>query len=145
MKSNLNGSISFLMLEMISRATILLGLINHLKSHFPAMHQLYLVLKDHDEPPTPNEIAFASGKKVLDLKSEADYLQKLEDTMEAFALQESQAAVHLQIIFCVKSLTYFIIFTRVHGIKKILNAYLQNGLLHVTNHLMGLKKRNLSS
>jgi hypothetical protein len=69
------------------------------------MHRLYLVLKDRNEPPTPDEIAFASGKKALDPKSEADYLRKLEDATEnirkAFALQEAQAAVHLQILFCV--------------------------------------------
>ena len=69
------------------------------------MHRLYLVLKDRNEPPTPDEIAFASGKKALDPKSEADHLRKLEDATEnirkAFALQEAQAAVHLQILFCV--------------------------------------------
>jgi hypothetical protein len=91
------------------------------------MHRLYLVLKDHDKPPTPDEIAFALGKKALDPKSEADYLRKLEDTMEnirkAFSSQEAQAAVHLQILF-VKSLTYLIIFTRVHGFEHLLTEWI---------------------
>ncbi|KAM6491683.1 hypothetical protein JOM56_012845 [Amanita muscaria] len=72
------------------------GLINHLKTHFPAMHRLYLILKDREESPTPDEIAVASGKKVIDPKSEADYLRRLEDATDnirkAFAAQEAQAA-----------------------------------------------------
>jgi hypothetical protein len=77
----------------------LLGLINHLKTHFPSMYQLYLILKGREAPPTLDEIAIASGKKALDPKSEADYLRKLEDATEniqkAFAAQEAQAAVKI--------------------------------------------------
>ncbi|KAM6503723.1 hypothetical protein JOM56_000666 [Amanita muscaria] len=53
-------------------------------------------VNDGEEPPTPDEIAIASGKRALDPKSEADYLRKLEDATEniqkAFAAQEAQAA-----------------------------------------------------
>ncbi|KIM75594.1 hypothetical protein PILCRDRAFT_13510 [Piloderma croceum F 1598] len=47
-------------------ANKLSGLIGHLKVHFPAMHQLYLVLKDRKEPPTDDNIAIAARWKVLD-------------------------------------------------------------------------------
>ncbi|KAF8233226.1 hypothetical protein L208DRAFT_1267987, partial [Tricholoma matsutake] len=80
MKSNLNGLY----------ATI----IGHLK-HFPMMYRLYWVLKDWAEPPTAEEIGFASGKTVLDPKSDAEYLKKLEAATEniqkAFAMQEANA------------------------------------------------------
>ena len=46
------------------------------------MHWLYLILKDREELPTPDKIVIASGKKALDPKSKADYLQKLEDATE---------------------------------------------------------------
>jgi hypothetical protein len=80
----------------------LLGLIGHLK-HFPTMYWLYCVLKDRTEPPTAEEIGFTSGKKVLDLKSDAEYLKKLEAATEniqkAFATQEANAAVCLIVLF----------------------------------------------
>ncbi|KAH9015437.1 hypothetical protein EDB83DRAFT_2203680, partial [Lactarius deliciosus] len=72
------------------------GLINHLKSHFPSMFQLYCILKDQAELPTAEEVAVASGKQVLDTTSEAEYLKKLEeasvDIRKAFAAQAAQAA-----------------------------------------------------
>jgi len=79
----------------------LLGLIGHLK-HFLTMYQLYCVLKDRAEPPMTEEIGFASGKMVLDPKSDAEYLKKLEAATEniqkAFATQEANAAVHLTVL-----------------------------------------------
>jgi hypothetical protein len=61
------------------------------------MYRLYCVLKGCTEPPTPDEIRFASGQKVLDPKSESEYLKKLEAATEsiqkAFASQEANAAV----------------------------------------------------
>jgi hypothetical protein len=66
------------------------------------MHRLYLILKDCEEPPKPDEITIASGQKALDPKSEADYLRKLEDATDnirkAFAAQEAQAAVSPEIL-----------------------------------------------
>ena len=44
------------------------------------MHRLYLILKDHKEPPTNDEIAIAAGRKVLDPALAADYLVQLEKT-----------------------------------------------------------------
>jgi hypothetical protein len=67
------------------------------------MYQLYYILKDQTEPPTDKEIGFTSGKKVLDPKSNAEYLQKLEATTEniqkAFATQEVNATVCLIALF----------------------------------------------
>ena len=49
--------------------------------------------------PTAKEIGFASGKTVLDLKSDAKYLKKLEAATEniqkAFAMPEANAVVCL--------------------------------------------------
>jgi len=66
------------------------------------MYRLYCVLKDRAEPPTAEEIGFMSGKTVLNPKSDAEYLKKLEAATEniqkAFATQEANAAVCLIIL-----------------------------------------------
>ena len=112
------------------------------------MHQLYLVLKNSEEPPTLEKITITSGKMPLDPKSKADYLLKLEEatanTQEAFSVKEAQAALsiglnliqHCDIIYSA---------TRVHGIKKNSNTCSQNGLYLVISHLTRLKKKNSSS
>jgi len=58
------------------------GLINHLKTHFPAMFQMYCILKDRAKPPTPEEVAIASAKQALDAKSESEYIRRLETSTE---------------------------------------------------------------
>jgi len=58
------------------------GLINYLKTHFPAMFRMYCILKDRAKPPTPEEVAIASAKQVLDAKSESEYIQRLETSTE---------------------------------------------------------------
>jgi hypothetical protein len=61
------------------------------------MYRLYSILKDREEPPTPDEIAIASGKKKLDGNTEAEYIKKLENTSEnikkAFENQQARAEV----------------------------------------------------
>jgi hypothetical protein len=61
------------------------------------MFQLYCILKDCGEMPTPNEIAIASGKMELDGHAEAEYLKKLQKALEnikkAFEDQKAQAAI----------------------------------------------------
>jgi hypothetical protein len=42
------------------------------------MYRLYILLKDRKEPPTPDEIAIASGRKALDPEKAATYLNQLE-------------------------------------------------------------------
>ena len=61
------------------------------------MYQLYCVLKDCAEPPTLEEIGFASEKKVLEQKSDAEYLKKLEATTEN--IQKANGVVHFTILF----------------------------------------------
>jgi hypothetical protein len=72
-------------------------LVNNLRVHVKPMYQLYCILKDQEEPPTPDDIAIASGKKELDGYAEAEYLKKLEKSSEnikkAFEDQKSRAAV----------------------------------------------------
>jgi hypothetical protein len=61
------------------------------------MYQLYCILKDRDEPPTPEEIDIASARRQLDEKTEAEYLQKLakssENIKKAFQDQQARAGV----------------------------------------------------
>lgn len=72
-------------------------LVNNLRVHVKPMYQLYCMLKDREEPPTPDETAIASGKKQLDGREEAEYLKKLEKASEnikkAFEDQQARAAV----------------------------------------------------
>ena len=56
----------------------MLGLVNHLHVHFPAMHRLYLVLKERSEGANEDEIAVAQGRKPLDPTKASKYLQQLE-------------------------------------------------------------------
>jgi hypothetical protein len=74
-----------------------LGLIGHLKNHFPAMYRLYLLLKDRVEPPTDEEKAIAAGLKSLDAATAAEYLKHLEkastNIVNLFNQQHQQAAV----------------------------------------------------
>jgi hypothetical protein len=78
--------------------TLFLGLIGHLKSHFPPLHQLFLYMKLRTEhPPTSEEIQFASGQKSFDPSIHAEYLQKLDvqtsGIKEVFVKQKAKAAV----------------------------------------------------
>lgn len=60
------------------------------------MHQLYLVMKDCEEP-TADQILYASGKKPLDSLVQAYNIQTLEakatGIREAFAKQQAAAVV----------------------------------------------------
>lgn len=76
---------------------LFLVLVNNLRVHVKSMYILYCTLKDHEAPPTPEEIAIASGKKQLDGRTESEYLKKLEKASEnikkAFEDQQARAAV----------------------------------------------------
>ncbi|KAF8801338.1 hypothetical protein BYT27DRAFT_7115152, partial [Phlegmacium glaucopus] len=71
-------------------------LVNNLRIHVKPMDQLYCMLKDREEPPTPDKITITSGKKQLDGRAKAEYLKKLEKSSEnikkAFEDQQAQAA-----------------------------------------------------
>ena len=59
------------------------------------------------EPPMAEEIGFTSGKKVLDAKSDSEYLKKLEAAMENFKRHLLRKKLMLQyvLLFC-----FFMIF-----------------------------------
>jgi hypothetical protein len=99
MLSNLNGKYSHSHIW-VSVLTMLpfIGLINHLKVHFPVMYQLFLLLKDQNEPPTEDKIAIGAGKKALDHMAANEYLVQLEKSfsklIDAFHRQNEWTAVH---------------------------------------------------
>lgn len=86
------------------------GLVGHLKTHFPAMHRLYVILKDHTGSPTDEELAIASGKKVLDAEVANSYLGQMEvasaNLLSMFAKQSQENAVS-EILYS-SSLIFFI-------------------------------------
>ena len=103
MRSSLNGKSIHMCVITSDIQYISIGLVGHLKTHFPAMYRLFLVLKDRDEPPSEDEIAIASGKKTFDPTKAAEYLVKLEKAsatlVDAFAKQNQQAAVNSFLFF----------------------------------------------
>ena len=117
-------------------------LVNNLKSVTP-IYNLYCILKDRDEPLTPDEIAVASEKKVLDGQAKAEHLKILEMSMEnikkAFEDQKAHAAVSNQ--FC--RITFYLLPNRDHGTKKNLSDFLLNGLSPVTSLLVKLNNLSL--
>jgi hypothetical protein len=91
------GTVYFLSLLLHPSHNALLVLINNLRVHVKPMYQLYSILKDRDDPPSPDEIDIASAKRQLDWKAEAEYLQMLEKSSEnikkAFQDQQARAIV----------------------------------------------------
>jgi hypothetical protein len=61
------------------------------------MYRLYLILKDHTNPLTDEELAIASGKKVLDAEVANSYLGRVEvasaNLRSMFAKQSQENAV----------------------------------------------------
>ena len=100
------------------------------------MFQLYTILKDRDEPPTPKEIDMASAKQEVD----GEYLQKLEKSSEnikkAFLSQQACAIVS-EISFgsIWLSIVYDLLFyDRGHGTRRYLSNLSWNGSLPATSH-----------
>ena len=69
LKYSLNGKQPLLLFTDIVSQKYIVGLVGHLKRHFPAMHRLYIILKDHTEPPTDEELAIVCAEKVLDTEA----------------------------------------------------------------------------
>jgi hypothetical protein len=61
------------------------------------MYQFYSILKDCDDPATPEEVDITFARQQLDWKAEAEYMQKLEKSSEnikkAFQNQQARAIV----------------------------------------------------
>lgn len=79
------------------------GLVGHLRSTFKPMFELYLVMKSHSgQPPTADEIMYASGQKPFDSAAHALYINKLEEhttsIKDAFAKQIAAAAVSFRLM-----------------------------------------------
>jgi hypothetical protein len=72
-------------------------LVNNLRIHIKPMYQLYMILKDQSEPPTPDEIMIASGKQQLDGKAKAKYLQKLKKSSENIKKVFQDLHVHVAV------------------------------------------------
>ena len=120
-------------------------LINNLCVPVKPMYQLYCLLKDHDEPPTPEAIDIASGKKQLDGHTEVECLKKLEKASEnikkAFEDQQAQAAINDPLLSMCASHS---LINSAHGTRRSLSNILQNGLSHAINPSMRLKNLSLS-
>lgn len=71
-------------------------MVGHIRTHFKAMHDLFLVMKSR-EAPTADEILMASGKKTFNDSLQVEYLKIIEEQAsgikEAFAKQQERAAV----------------------------------------------------
>ena len=52
------------------------------KKQFPAMYQLYLLLKDPTEPPMVEEKAIAISHKSLNAVTTAEYIKKIEKAVK---------------------------------------------------------------
>jgi hypothetical protein len=97
MKYSLNGKRSLLLFTDIASQT-LLGLVGHLKTHFPAMYRLYLIMKNRTEPPTKDELAITSGEKAMDAEAASLYLGQVEvassvSLLSMFAKQSQENVV----------------------------------------------------
>ena len=61
------------------------------------MYQLYLVMKGHGTPPTPDEMLYALRKKPFDSSIHANYIERLDAQVagikEAFAKQQAKSTV----------------------------------------------------
>jgi len=89
MKYSLNGG--FIISQRDAIYDILIGLVGHLKHHFPVMYWLYEVLKAHPEPPTVEELDIATGQTKLNTSTAGKYILKLKkassNIMEALQRQ----------------------------------------------------------
>ncbi len=140
MKSNLTGTFN-IVFHLSNLSVAFTVLVNNLKSVTP-MYNLYRILKDRDKPPTSDEIATASGKKVLDGQTEAEHLKILEMSTEnikkAFEDQKTRAAVSNQ--YCM--ITFYLLPNRDHGSGNNSSNFLLNGSSPVTSP--SVKSKNLS-
>ena len=97
MKYSLNGRQPVLLFTDTVSHKFLTGLVGHLKTHFPAMYRLYIILKDRTDPPTNEELAIASAEKVLDAEAANAYLGRVEavsaNLLSLFAKQSQENAV----------------------------------------------------
>ena len=97
MKTSLNGMFDIYSSYIQDCLTSVSRIDWNLKTLFPHMYQLYLVMKGHNMPPTPDEIIYASGKKPFNSSIHVNYIQRLDTQVagikEAFTRQQAKYAV----------------------------------------------------
>jgi len=77
MKSSLNGKLLFFSILEMKITLNGIGVIRHLKNHFPGIYSLYLILKDQSNPPTDEEKAITAGKQMLNPSKATKYLDQI--------------------------------------------------------------------
>ena len=95
MKYSLNSKQLLLLFTNIIFHKSIAGLVRHIKTHFPAMYRLYIILKDRTKPPTDDELAIASAEKVLDVEAANAYLVEVAsgNLLSMFAKQSQENSV----------------------------------------------------
>ena len=84
---------------MLTKLTLIVALVTHLKQEFPLMFKLFSVLKDQssDQPLTAEELDIASRKKMLDPEKVKAWFTNLEvvsqNIHQAFQKQAKAAVV----------------------------------------------------
>jgi hypothetical protein len=107
------------------------------------MYRLYVTMKEQSpDQITADEIAIASGKKILDPGALSQFLQKLESTsttiQRAFEKQVNAAAVSP--FFC--QFTIKLMFQRVLGIRKSSKKCWQSGSSPQTSRFIQSRTRS---
>ena len=112
------------------------------------MYRLYLLLKDHAEPPTDEEKAIAAGRKSLDAATAAKYLKHLEkastNIVDLFNQQHQQAAVGPFLAHICNLISDIFYYSNKLGIRKPSRGFLVNGSLHAINPSMKSRSPNFA-
>jgi hypothetical protein len=95
MKYSLNSKQLLLLFTNIISHKSIAGLVGHIKTHFPTMYRLYIILKDWTKPPTDDKLAIASTEKVLDAEAANAYLVEVASAnlLSMFAKQSQENSV----------------------------------------------------
>jgi len=102
----------------------MLVLVNNLCVHVKPMHWLYCILKNQEEPPTPNEIAIAAGKKssmgIPRLNTSRSLAARLKTLKKCLKISKP-GLVYVKMILSCTVLVSDKEFNRDHGIRKTLS------------------------
>jgi len=90
MKSSLNGKLLFFSILEMKITLNGIGVIRHLKNHFPGIYSLYLILKDQSNPPTDEEKAITAGKQMLNPSKATKNLDQINQGLDEDRIYNSQ-------------------------------------------------------
>ena len=146
MRSNLNGMAFYVAYRNCNLWFLTNPLLSSGEHHIKSMYQLYCILKNHEELPTPDEITIASGKRKLDGHTKAEYLKK--KTWKSIrkhqeSIGRSKSVGHHKWRLFTQPLGAYGLIDRDCGTRKCSSSSLLNGLLHATSHLMRWKNLSL--